>query len=110
MVEKDLSKPYKPCMAEQVRRAGMPAPRATGIDEIAIHKGHKYRAVVSDLERGRPIWFGGSGRTEADIDLQRPAAPKSGRNGRLSGSAVTDGRWWAQVTSDARCLRRVVTI
>jgi len=62
---KDLSKLY---MAEQVRRAGMPAPRAIGIDEIAIHKGHDYRVVVSDLERGRPIWFGGSGRTEADID------------------------------------------
>ncbi len=60
-----LSKLY---MAEQVRRAGMPAPRAIGIDEIAIHKGHDYRVVVSDLERGRPIWFGGSGRTEADID------------------------------------------
>lgn len=62
---KDLSKLY---MAEQVRRAGMPAPRAIGIDEIAIHKGHDYRVVVSDLDRGRPIWFGGSGRTEADID------------------------------------------
>jgi transposase len=47
---------------------GTPAPRAIGIDEIAIHKGHDYRVVVSDLERGRPIWFGGSGRTEADID------------------------------------------
>nr|WP_261677224.1 transposase [Xanthomonas citri] len=62
---KDLSKLY---MAEQVRRAGTPAPRAIGIDEIAVHKGHDYRVVVSDLERGRPIWFGGSGRTEADID------------------------------------------
>ena len=61
---KDLSKRY---MAEQVRRARLPAPRAIGIDEIAVHKGHDYRVVVSDLERGRPIWFGGSGRTEADI-------------------------------------------
>lgn len=62
---KDLSKLY---MTEQVRRAGMPAPRAVGIDEIAIRKGHEYRVVVSDLDRGRPIWMGGSGRTEADID------------------------------------------
>jgi transposase len=23
--------------------------------------------VVSDLKRGRPIWFGGSGHTEANI-------------------------------------------
>jgi len=62
---KELSKLY---MGEQVRRAGMPAPRAIGIDEIAIHKGHDYRVVVSDLEQGRPIWFGGSGRRETDID------------------------------------------
>lgn len=62
---KDLSKLY---MAEQVRRAGTPAPRAIGIDEISVRKGHDYRVVVSDLERGRPIWMGGSGRKEEDID------------------------------------------
>lgn len=56
-------------MQEQVARAGMPAPRAIGIDEISIRKGHDYRIVVSDLERGRPIWVGGEGRTEADCDL-----------------------------------------
>ena len=63
---KDLDKLY---MQQQVARAGMPAPRAIGIDEIAIRKGHDYRIVVSDLERGRPIWFGGKGRTEQDTDL-----------------------------------------
>ncbi len=63
---KDLSKLY---MAEQQRGAGTPAPRAISIDEIAIHKGHNYRVVVSDLERGRLIWFGDSGRTEAEIGL-----------------------------------------
>jgi len=63
---KDLDKLY---MARQVARAGMPAPRAIGVDEIAVRKGHKYRVVVSDLERGRPIWVGGKGRTEADLDL-----------------------------------------
>ena len=63
---KDLDKLY---MQEQVALAGMPAPRAIGIDEMAIHKGHKYRVVVSDLERARPIWFGGKGRTEADANL-----------------------------------------
>jgi transposase len=56
-------------MAKQVARAGMPAPRAIGVDEIAVRKGHKYRVVVSDLDRGRPIWVGGRGRTEADLDL-----------------------------------------
>jgi transposase len=47
----------------------MPVPRAIGVDEIAIRKGHNYRIVVSDLERGRPIWVGGQGRTEKDFDL-----------------------------------------
>ena len=31
-------------------------------------KGHPYRMVVSDPERGRPIWVGGQGQTEADLD------------------------------------------
>lgn len=63
---KDLDKLY---MREQVRRAGLPAPRAIGIDEISIRKGHNYRVIVSDLERARPIWVGGEGRKETDIDL-----------------------------------------
>jgi transposase len=39
-----------------------PAPRVIGIDEMAIAQGHQYRIVVSDLERGRPISFGGEAR------------------------------------------------
>jgi hypothetical protein len=39
-----------------------------GVDELSIKKGHTYRIVVRDLERGRPIWIGGPGRTEADLD------------------------------------------
>jgi transposase len=62
---KELDKQY---MREQLRRAGKPAPRVIGIDEIAVAKGHKYRIVVSDLERGRPIWFGGQDRSEASLD------------------------------------------
>jgi transposase len=62
---KELDKQY---MSEQLRRAGTPAPRVIGIDEIAIAKGHRYRIVVSDLERGRPIWFGGQDRSEASLD------------------------------------------
>jgi transposase len=62
---KDLDKQY---MREQLRRAGTPAPHVIGIDEIAIAKGHQYRIVVSDLERGRPIWFGGHDRSEASLD------------------------------------------
>ena len=30
---------------------------------------HNYRVIVSDLDRERPIWVGGEGRKEADIDL-----------------------------------------
>ena len=63
---KDLDKLY---MQEQIAAAGRPAPRAIGVDEISIRKGHTYRVIVSDLERGRPIWVGGEGRTEADMDL-----------------------------------------
>jgi transposase len=62
---KDLDKQY---MEEQLRRAGCPAPRFIGIDEIAVGKRHRYRIVVSDLERGRPIWFGGKDRSEASLD------------------------------------------
>ena len=64
---KDLDKLY---MQKQVDLAGLPAPRAIGIDEISIRKGHNYRVIVSDLDRERPIWVGGEGRKEADIDLQ----------------------------------------
>jgi transposase len=55
-------------MREQLRRAGSPGPKVIGVDEISVGKGHRYRIVVSDLLRRRPIWFGGTGRTEADMD------------------------------------------
>lgn len=55
-------------MQEQLKRAGTPAPKVIGIDEISIRKGHTYRIVVSDLLRGRPIWFGGEDRSEASMD------------------------------------------
>jgi transposase len=62
---KDLDKEY---MKEQLERAGPPSPRVIGIDEISIGKGHQYRIVVSDLLRGRAIWFGGQDRSEASMD------------------------------------------
>jgi transposase len=61
---KELEKQY---MAAQLVRAGTPAPKVIGIDEISIRKGHTYRIVVSDLLRGRPIWFGGTDRSEASM-------------------------------------------
>lgn len=62
---KELDKQY---MEEQLRCTGVPAPGVIGIDEISIRKGHTYRIVVSDLERHRPIWFGGTDRSEESMD------------------------------------------
>jgi len=55
-------------MAEKLRRAGKPRPKVIGIDEISIRKGHIYRIVVSDLEKRRPIWFGGEDRSKESMD------------------------------------------
>jgi len=62
---KDLDTQY---MRAWLAKTPPPAPRVIGVDELSIKKGHTYRIVVSDLERGRPIWIGGQGRTEADLD------------------------------------------
>lgn len=62
----ELDKEY---MAEQLVVAGEPSPSVIGIDEIAIAPRHRYRIVVSDLELHRPIWFGGTDRSEASLDL-----------------------------------------
>ena len=55
-------------MTRQVELAGPPTPRAIGVDEISIRKGHNYRVIVSDLDQRRPIWVGGEGRKEEDLD------------------------------------------
>ena len=65
---KDLDKIY---MRGQLRLAGPPKPRIIGVDEISIKKGHSYRIVVSDLEARRAIWFGGTGRSQADMNFLR---------------------------------------
>jgi transposase len=62
---KELDKQY---MHEQLARAGQLAPKVIGIDEISIGPGHTYRIVVSDLIRRRPIWFGGTDRSEVSMD------------------------------------------
>lgn len=61
---KELDKQY---MAAQLAKAGSPGPKVIGIDEVSISKRHTYRIVVSDLVRGRPIWFGGEDRSEASM-------------------------------------------
>jgi transposase len=63
---KELDKQY---MGAQLAKAGTPGPKAIGIDEISIRKGHTYRIVVSDLIRHRPIWFGGEDRSEASMAM-----------------------------------------
>jgi transposase len=63
---KELEKQY---MRAQLARIGTPGPKAIGIDEISIKKRHIYRIVVSDLIRGRPIWFGGEDRSEASMAM-----------------------------------------
>lgn len=62
---KALDKEY---MEVQLRRHPVAAPRVLGIDEVSVRKGHTYRIVVSDLERRRPIWYGGRDRSEASLD------------------------------------------
>ena len=61
---KALDKQY---METQLKRVGTPGPQVIGVDEISIRKGHTYWIVVSDLVRGRPIWFGGEDRSEASM-------------------------------------------
>ena len=63
---KDLEMQY---MRAQLAKAGAPGPKAIGIDEISIRKGHTYRIVVSDLIRKRPIWFGGEDRSEKSMAM-----------------------------------------
>jgi transposase len=43
--------------------------KAIGVDEISVRKGHHYAIVVADLIQQRPIWLGGQGRTEQDMQL-----------------------------------------
>jgi transposase len=40
-----------------------------GIDGLPIRKRHVYRIVVSDLERGQPLWFGGVDRSEESLAM-----------------------------------------
>ena len=61
---KELDKQY---MKAQLAKAGTPRPNVIGIDEVSIRKGHTYRIVVSDLEKSRPIWFGGQDRSEQSM-------------------------------------------
>lgn len=79
---KTLEREY---MQEQLRRNPAAAPRVIGIDEISLRKGHTYRIVVSDLERGRPIWYGGKDRSEESMDIfYEWLGPKKAKKIRLA--------------------------
>ena len=79
---KELDKEY---MRGVLAKAGRPAPEAIGIDEISIRKGHTYRIVVSDLLRGRPIWFGGKDRSQDSMrEFFEWLGPKKSKRVRLA--------------------------
>ena len=79
---KELDKQY---MRAQLERAGTPAPKIIGIDEVSIRKRHTYRIVVSDLVRARAIWFGGQDRSEASMaEFYRWLGQKKTRAMRLA--------------------------
>lgn len=87
---KDLDIRY---MQAWLAKTPQPAPRVVGVDELSLTKGHTYRIVVSDLERGRPMWVGGTGRPEADLDQFFVAlGPQKTARIRL---AMMDNRWKA---------------
>jgi transposase len=72
-------------MQAQLDRVGRPGPRVIGIDEISVRRGHSYRIVVSDLIRRRPIWFGGTDRSEASLDaFFTEIGPKHSKKVRLA--------------------------
>src|ERR1700731_2683725 len=90
---KTLEKQY---MLAQLKRAGTPGPRAIGIDEISVRKGHSYRIVVSDLVRKRPIWFGGEDRSEAwQRTWPRWCAGQRGRHGSCAAGQPGPSQRWS---------------
>ena len=93
---KALEKQY---MQAQLKRAGMPGPRAVGIDEISIRRGHSYRIVVSDLDRKRPIWFGGTDRSEATM-AQFYDWLGAKKSGKIELAVMDMGKPFCNVTKD----------
>ena len=94
---KSLEKQY---MQAQLDRAGKPAPKVIGVDEISIRKGHTYRIVVSDLERGRPIWFGGDDRSQASM-MQFFEALGRGKASRIRLAVMDMWRPFRNATNEA---------
>jgi transposase len=54
--------------------------RTLAVDELAIHKGHRYVTVVLDYETGRIVWIG-KGRREETLDSFFREMPQEVRKG-----------------------------
>lgn len=79
---KELDKIY---MKQLLVKHAVAAPRVLGIDELSIGRGHSYRIIVSDIERGRVIWVGGEGHKEEDLDhFFADLGEKKSRQARLA--------------------------
>ena len=79
---KDLEKEY---LKEKLKRAGEPDPKVIGVDEISMRKGHTYKIIVSDLEKGLPIWIGGKDRSEDSMnEFYNCLKPEKSRQIRLA--------------------------
>jgi transposase len=63
---KELDKGYMTMMLAKVWPSES---RIIGLGEVTIRKRHSYQIVVSDLDRKRPIWFGGTDRSRENMDL-----------------------------------------
>ncbi len=79
---KEMEKEY---MRAQLEQAPPPEPGVVGVDEISVRKGHEYRIIASDLEKKRPIWFGGCDRSEAGLkEFYDWLGPEKSRKIRLA--------------------------
>ncbi len=56
----------KTALIAQLEPADFSTVRLIGLDEFALHKGHRYATVVVDLETKRVLWVG-TGRGRADV-------------------------------------------
>ena len=93
---KELEKEY---MRKQLIKAPAPNPKVIGVDEISVKKGHEYRIIVSDLEKRRPIFFGGVDRTQESMDMfYKELGPDKSEKIRL---AVMD--MWKAFRTSAGC-------
>ena len=50
--------------------------------------GHAYRIAASDLERKRPIWFGGKGRSTEGMDMWETFSTSLEKEGHAPNAAI----------------------